>query len=110
MSTVVMNEGGQLFEELQKARTALRHAAHVYAKTPKTNTLGRERAGAALDTAAITMALTAAIYGVRSDCAAPAGAAGRAWKEGLDPETALREAGKTVDNALKRSKGKPRER
>jgi hypothetical protein len=106
MADVVPSEGGQLFETLQKARTTLRHAAHAYAGTKKKDKFFRDRAADDLENAAITMALAAAVYGVRSDCATPAGAAGRVWKEGLDPETALHEAGKIVDNALKRSQGK----
>ena len=54
-------------ENFKNARTRLRHAAHVYANTPKDDPAKRESAIEDLENAAITMALFAAIYGVRTE-------------------------------------------
>lgn len=77
---------GELWEQLQRARAKLRQMAHRYAGTKKKDKQTREAAGADLDQAAVVVALAAAAYGVRSDCAAPAGAEGKARMEALEPE------------------------
>lgn len=69
----------ELFDMQVAARKALHHAAHVYAKTK--NPEHREAAAEALDRAALTMAFATAQWGLVSDCAAPAGTVGEAWKE-----------------------------
>lgn len=52
-------------DNLKKARTALRHAAHVYAHTDKQDSVRWTVAADALDNAAVTLTLCAAVCGVR---------------------------------------------
>lgn len=99
-------EAGKLYELLQQARTELRHQAHIYVGCKNKDKFTRDRAADALEKAAITVTLLASQWGMTAGCARPAGAAGIAWEEGLDPENALRAAGKVVDAALARGKKK----
>lgn len=103
-AAVITSESGRMFELLQRARTELHHRAHVYAHTKETATRTKDDAAEELERAALTMALLAAQYGLKSDCARPAGKAGEVWRNGLDPETALREASKVVKRAVKRDR------
>ncbi len=79
-----MSHGGELYELLVAARKAHHHAAHVYAKTK--DPARRKEAADVLDRAAIAMAFAAAQWGLWSDCAAPAGTVGDAWKKRIYAE------------------------
>lgn len=111
-------EAGRQWEMLQKARANLRHLSYRYAHCKK-DKFTKDRAGAELEQAALAYATAASIWGSTADCAKPAGKAGddwkeahepenllRVWKEGLPAKDAKREAGKIVDDMLKRG-GKP---
>lgn len=89
--------GGHLYENMQRARKELRHQAHIYANTK--DRARRNEAGEALDKAGLALALAAALYGLHSDCARPAGKVGEDWYAALDPETAL-----AKDRAAKKGK------
>jgi len=84
-----MTDAGKLYEQLQAARTELRHQAHVYVGCKFKDKLHRDRAAEALENAAMVVTLLAAQWGMRAGCARPAGKAGQDWEDRLDPETAL---------------------
>ncbi len=83
-----MSQGGDLYQQLQDARRAHRHAAHVYAKTKNTpaNKPKYDAAVEVLEKAAMVFVLAAAAYGQFSDCAAPAHPAKEQWLKDTDPE------------------------
>lgn len=83
------SHNGKLYELLQAARTELRHQAHIYVGCKRKDKFTRERAAAALENAAIAMALAAAQWGVLAGCARPAGKIGQEWEDRIDPENAL---------------------
>lgn len=73
------------FVQLQQARKAHRHAAHVYANTKK----GSDNYDAAVDKlekAAMAFAMAAMIFGSKADTAAPAHPNRTAWDKATDPE------------------------
>lgn len=76
-----------IYKELQDARRAHRHAAHVYARTPNTkaNKPAYDAAVAELEKAALVMALLAAQWGLHAGCAAPAHPARTKWERDTDP-------------------------
>lgn len=80
---------GGIYERLQAARTELRHAAHVYARTPRANKPAREENAEKLERAALVVTLAAAEWGLVAGCARPAGKAGREWEARMDPEAAV---------------------
>lgn len=84
-----MTDAGKLYEQLQAARTELRHQAHIYANCKHKDKLHRDEAAERLENAAVVVTLLAAQWGMRAGCARPAGKAGRDWEDRLDPETAL---------------------
>ena len=74
------------FVQLQQARKAHRHAAHVYANTKKDSDNYRENVEK-LEKAAMTFSLAAMVFGSKADTAAPArGPALDAWEKAIDPE------------------------
>lgn len=101
-------DAGKLYEQLQAARTELRHQAHIYVGCKHKDKFTRDRAAEALENAAVVMVALASQWGIRAGCARPAGAAGIAWEEGLDPENALNAASKIIDDALAAGKRKRR--
>lgn len=74
------------FVQLQQARKAHRHAAHVYARTKK----GSDNYDAAvekLEHAAMMFAMAAMVFGTKADTAAPArGPAREAWDRAINPD------------------------
>jgi hypothetical protein len=87
MANIGKSLGGHLFANMQQARKALRHRAHVYANTK--DRAKRDAAGEELDKAALTLALSASLWGMHADVARPAGKAGNDWYAALDPESAI---------------------
>lgn len=83
------SNSGKGYELLQAARTELRHQAHIYVGCKKKDKFTRDRAAAALENAAIAMALAAAQWGIHAGCARPAGKVGQDWEDRIDPENAL---------------------
>lgn len=77
------------FVQLQQARKAMRHAAHVYAHTKK----GSDNYDAAVDgleRTAMAFAVASMIFGTKAGTAAPArGPAQVAWDKAIDPEPEL---------------------
>jgi hypothetical protein len=72
---------GNLFLAREVAKVNLVRAAFKFSEVGDRHAF--EDALAPLMEAALQFATTAALYGHVSDCARPAGAAGRAWKENL---------------------------
>lgn len=73
------------FVQLQQARKAHRHAAHVYANTKK----GSDNYDAAvekLEKAAMAFAVASMIFGSKADTAAPAAPNRAAWDKATNPE------------------------
>lgn len=74
------------FVQLQQARKAHRHAAHVYANTKK----GSDNYDAnveKLEKAAMAFAVASMLVGAKANPAAPArGPARDAWEKAIDPE------------------------
>ncbi len=80
---------GKLYEQLQAARTELRHQAHIYVGCKRKDKFTRDRAAENLEKAAILVAALAAQWGIHAGCARPAGKIGRDWEKHIDPENAL---------------------
>ena len=72
---------GDLFLAREKAKADLARAAFKFGDVGERGDF--EDAVAALTDAALRYATAAAVYGAISDCARPAGRAGRAWEENL---------------------------
>lgn len=73
------------FVQLQQARKALRHNAHVYAHTKKGSN-NYEAAVTGLEQAAMAFAMASMIFGSKADTAPPASAKRMAWDKATDPE------------------------
>lgn len=74
------------FVQLQQARKAHRHAAHVYARTKKDSD-NYDSAVQKLEHAAMMYAMAAMVFGSKADTAAPANGPARvAWEKAIDPE------------------------
>ena len=76
------------YKQMQDARRALRHAAHVYSKTKKTpeNMPNHEDAVEKLENAAFAFVLAAGIHGVSQPVAPPAASKRAEWEHETDPE------------------------
>lgn len=77
-----------LYTQLQDARRAHRHAAHVYSRTKNTplNKPAYEQAVEELEKAALLMALLSAQWGLVAGCAAPAHPTKEKWLKDTDPD------------------------
>lgn len=76
------------YVQLQQARKAHRHAAHVYAHTKNTveNKPRYDAAVEQLEKAAMAFAMASMIFGSKAQSAAPAHPVRAAWDEATDPE------------------------
>lgn len=77
-----------LFKQMQDARRAHRHAAHVYANTKNTveNRPAYEEAVEKLENAAMTFAMAAMVYGRTQSDAPPASPKRLEWERETNPD------------------------